>query len=88
MFALVTLCWVHCLGVEEILRFSLIETMLYSLVFQECRFPFSFVLTEVAIETLSLVVKTFQVHSEISSIIRAVITILFATVENLRPGVL
>ena len=88
MFALVAFYWFPGFGVEGIFRFSLIQSVLLTFVFQEGWLPFSFVLTNVALKTLFLIVKTFQVHCEIPTIIGPVIAVLLAAVENLRPRVL
>ena len=87
MFALIALYWLHGLVVEEIFGFSLIHPVLLTSVFQEGRLPFSFIRTLITLETWALVVETFQVHSEVSTVIGPVIAVLLAAVENLRPWV-
>ena len=88
MVALVALCWLHGFTVEEIFRFLLVHAVLLTLVFLEGRLPFSFILTEVTLETMALIVKTYKMVSEVANVVGPVITVLLAAVENLRVRVL
>ena len=84
MFALVAFYRFPGFGVEGIFRFLLVQSVLLTFVFLEGRLPFSFELTEVTLETVALIVKTYRMVSEVANIIGPVITVLLAAVENLR----